>query len=143
MDEVATSLPGPDGNATNSSATSGLTLDAQELAQSTQEATELSEAWSSQTYQTYECVFDPSKQDHGIVRSFTTNTTFNTTVGESRLRMGIKDDMVKMTNGRENNYFKATKWYFSIMAIQVFCLRRNSLLKTIAINRFLLLATQN
>ncbi|KAG0041731.1 Telomerase Cajal body protein 1 [Gryganskiella cystojenkinii] len=78
--------------------------------QQPQETSYTSEAsWPSHTYQAYECAFDSLKVNHGIVRSYSTTTTFNTTVGESRLRMGIKDDKVKMTNGFENNYFKATK----------------------------------
>ncbi|KAF9428063.1 Telomerase Cajal body protein 1 [Podila epigama] len=62
-----------------------------------------------QTFQIYDCVFDPSQESHGIVRSFSTGTSFNTTVGESRLRMGIKDDSTKRSNGQENNFFKALK----------------------------------
>jgi len=97
-------------DATNIYAESGLIHDSSLAPQQIQEAPESSEAWASQTYQVYEYIFDDSKDQHGIVQSFSTKSAFNSTVGESRFRMGIKNDVVKMTNGRENNYFKATKW---------------------------------
>lgn len=69
------------------------------------------DSWQAQTYQAYDCSFDPTASNCGINRSFSTGTSFNTTVGESRLHMGIMDDSTKRSNGRENNYFKALKWY--------------------------------
>ncbi|KAF9198693.1 Telomerase Cajal body protein 1 [Haplosporangium sp. Z 27] len=69
------------------------------------------EDWQSQTFQVFECQFSKETVDHGIVRSFTTRNTFNSTVGEARINMGVKDDHQKMTNGRENNFFKSLKWY--------------------------------
>ncbi|KAF8964448.1 Telomerase Cajal body protein 1 [Entomortierella lignicola] len=68
------------------------------------------EDWQSQTFQVFECQFSKETVDHGIVRSFTTRNTFNSTVGEARINMGVKDDHQKMTNGRENNFFKSLKW---------------------------------
>ncbi|KAG0331094.1 Telomerase Cajal body protein 1 [Podila horticola] len=68
------------------------------------------DSWQAQTYQAYDCSFDPTASNYGINRSFSTGTSFNTTVGESRLHMGIMDDSTKRSNGRENNYFKALKW---------------------------------
>ncbi|KAF9165574.1 Telomerase Cajal body protein 1 [Actinomortierella ambigua] len=38
-----------------------------------------------------------------------TQDTFNSTVGQARLRIGVKDDG-KMTNAHENNFFKSLKW---------------------------------
>ncbi|KAF9187987.1 Telomerase Cajal body protein 1 [Haplosporangium sp. Z 767] len=67
--------------------------------------------WQSQSFQVFEHSFRSSSEEHhGIVKSFSTNSTFNCTVGESRTWMGIKDDHLRMTNGRENNFFKALKW---------------------------------
>ncbi|KAG0289956.1 hypothetical protein BGZ98_003641, partial [Dissophora globulifera] len=78
-----------------------------------------SEAWAtsqaSSYYQRFECVFDPlaSETRYGIVESFTTHGSYNQTVAESRRCMGITDDgRSKMTNGRENNFFKAIKWIY-------------------------------
>ncbi|KAI9233030.1 MAG: WD40-repeat-containing domain protein [Podila humilis] len=68
------------------------------------------DSWQAQTYQVYDCTFDPTANNYGISPSFSTGTNFNTTVGDSRLNMGIKDDSTKRSNGRENNYFKALKW---------------------------------
>ncbi|KAF9130377.1 Telomerase Cajal body protein 1 [Mortierella sp. 14UC] len=75
------------------------------------------EAWQSQTFQVYECKFDttssPSSNGsttNNIVKTFSTGNLFNTTVGQSRTMMGIQGDGLKMTNGRENNFFKALKW---------------------------------
>jgi hypothetical protein len=86
-------------------------------AQSEQEAqaaaaTEVQDAWQSQTFQVYECNFDSTSNgyDKGIVKAFSTGTLFNTTVGESRTQMGVQGDNLKMTNGGENNFFKALKW---------------------------------
>lgn len=75
-------------------------------------STAAQDAWQSQTFQVYECNFDntPNGSDKGIVKAFSTGTLFNTTVGESRTRMGIQGDNLKMTNGGENNFFKALKW---------------------------------
>ncbi|KAF9090231.1 Telomerase Cajal body protein 1 [Mortierella sp. AM989] len=69
-----------------------------------------SQDWQSQTFQVFECQFAKETDNHGIVPSFSTKNTFNSTVGEARLAMGIKDDYRKMTNGRENNFFKSVKW---------------------------------
>ncbi|KAG9321520.1 hypothetical protein KVV02_001953 [Mortierella alpina] len=67
--------------------------------------------WQVQTFQVFECAFDPSSvSSPAITKSFSTHNTFSSTVGDSRLQMGIKDDSLKMTNGRENNFFKALKW---------------------------------
>ncbi|GJJ68978.1 telomerase Cajal body protein 1 [Entomortierella parvispora] len=110
MDTDSVSVPSYEDNATNTEVASDLIHDSTATPHQAQEAAESSGAWTSQTYQAYECVFDSSKDRYGIVKSFSTKSAFNSTVGESRLRMGIRDDMVKMTNGRENNYFKATKW---------------------------------
>ncbi|KAF9908174.1 Telomerase Cajal body protein 1 [Linnemannia zychae] len=79
------------------------------------QAAESQEAWQSQTFQIYECSFDTRSSFNGsttnnIVKTFTTGELFNTTVGESRVTMGIQGDDLKMTNGRENNFFKALKW---------------------------------
>ncbi|KAG0351556.1 Telomerase Cajal body protein 1 [Gamsiella multidivaricata] len=70
------------------------------------------EDWQSGTYHLFECRFDLStrENDNGIVKSYTTGEAFNSTVGQSRLQMGIRGDDQKMTNGRENNFFKALKW---------------------------------
>ncbi|KAG0075243.1 Telomerase Cajal body protein 1 [Podila epicladia] len=68
------------------------------------------DTWQAQTYQAYDCTFDHTLSNYGISRSFSTGTSFNTTVGESRLHLGIKDDSTKRSNGCENNYFKALKW---------------------------------
>ncbi|KAF8961124.1 hypothetical protein BGZ52_012470, partial [Haplosporangium bisporale] len=68
------------------------------------------DSWQAQTYQVYDCTFDPTANNYGISPSFSTGTNFNTTVGDSRLNLGIKDDSTKRSNGRENNYFKALKW---------------------------------
>ncbi|KAF9956951.1 Telomerase Cajal body protein 1 [Mortierella alpina] len=69
--------------------------------------------WQAQTFQVFECTFDPAAVSKpAIVQSFSTHNTFSTTVGDSRLQMGIKDDNMKMTNGRENNFFKALKCQF-------------------------------
>ncbi|KAG0286547.1 Telomerase Cajal body protein 1 [Linnemannia gamsii] len=75
-------------------------------------ATAAQDAWQSQTFQVYECNFDNTSNgsDKGIVKAFSTGTLFNTTVGESRTQMGIQGDNLKMTNGGENNFFKALKW---------------------------------
>lgn len=72
------------------------------------------DSWQAQTYQVYDCTFDPTANNYGISPSFSTGTNFNTTVGDSRLNMGIKDDSTKRSNGQENNYFKALKWYEAI-----------------------------
>ncbi|KAF8935400.1 Telomerase Cajal body protein 1 [Haplosporangium gracile] len=69
--------------------------------------------WQSQTFQIYECSFDNTSSgsdNSGIVKTFSTGSLFNTTVGESRTQMGIQRDSLKMTNGSENNFFKALKW---------------------------------
>ncbi|KAF9134604.1 Telomerase Cajal body protein 1 [Mortierella sp. GBA39] len=88
-------------------------------AQSEQEAHPTAEiathdAWQSQTFQVYECSFDSTSNgpdnNGGIVKTFSTESLFNTTVGESRAKMGIQNDNLKMTNGSENNFFKALKW---------------------------------
>lgn len=110
MDTDSPSVLSHEGDATNIFAESDQIQDSYLVPQQTQEATESLDEWASQTYQVYECIFDSSKDRHGIVQSYSTKSAFNSTVGESRLRMGIRNDMVKMTNGRENNYFKATKW---------------------------------
>ncbi|KAF9333193.1 Telomerase Cajal body protein 1 [Linnemannia elongata] len=69
------------------------------------------DAWQSQTFQVYECCFYNGPDNNGgIVKTFSTEKRFNTTVGESRAQMGIQDDYLKMTNGSENNFFKALKW---------------------------------
>ena len=72
------------------------------------------DAWQSQTFQVYECSFGSTSNgpdnNGGIVKTFSTESLFNTTVGESRAQMGIQDDNLKMTNGSENNFFKALKW---------------------------------
>ncbi|KAG0007410.1 Telomerase Cajal body protein 1 [Entomortierella chlamydospora] len=69
-----------------------------------------SQDWQSQTFQVFECQFAKETTNHGIVKSFTTKNIFNSTVGEARLDMGIKDDHHRMTNGCENNFFKSVKW---------------------------------
>ncbi|KAF9275875.1 Telomerase Cajal body protein 1 [Mortierella alpina] len=67
--------------------------------------------WQAQTFQVFECAFDASAANTpAITKSFSTRSTFSSTVGDSRLQMGIKGDNLKMTNGRENNFFKALKW---------------------------------
>ncbi|KAF9346738.1 Telomerase Cajal body protein 1 [Mortierella sp. AD094] len=71
---------------------------------------DVSQDWQSQTFQVFECQFAKETANYGIVKSFTTKNTFNSTVGEARLVMGIKDDHHRMTNGRENNFFKSVKW---------------------------------
>ncbi|CAO3571855.1 unnamed protein product [Mortierella alpina] len=78
-----------------------------------QEADELEATadWQAQTFQVFECVFDAATvYSPAITKSFSTRDTFSSTVGDSRLQMGIKGDHMKMTNGRENNFFKALKW---------------------------------
>ncbi|KAG0033142.1 Telomerase Cajal body protein 1 [Podila clonocystis] len=72
--------------------------------------TSIVDSWQAQTYQAYDCTFDPMVTNYGISRSFSTGTSFNTTVGESRLHLGVKDNSTKRSNGCENNYFKAFKW---------------------------------
>ncbi|KAF9431444.1 Telomerase Cajal body protein 1 [Entomortierella beljakovae] len=68
------------------------------------------QSWESQTFQLFEQQFSKEIADCGIIPSFTTKNTFNSTVGEARLAMGITDDQHKMTNGKENNFFKSLKW---------------------------------
>ncbi|KAG0195979.1 Telomerase Cajal body protein 1 [Mortierella sp. GBA30] len=86
--------------------------DSHHLLQDGQGQEAATEVWQSQTFQHFECTFTPSAEDdYGTVRSFSTKSTFNSTVGESRFHMGIKDDILKMTNGRENNFFKSVKCY--------------------------------
>ncbi|KAF9354696.1 Telomerase Cajal body protein 1 [Mortierella sp. NVP85] len=81
--------------------------------------TTVEDEWSNQpTYlQLFECRFGPSSLEsgddssYGIIKSFSTRSSFNTTVGETRhQQLGIWDDSFKMTNGHENNFFKAVKW---------------------------------
>ncbi|KAG0218914.1 hypothetical protein BGX31_011473 [Mortierella sp. GBA43] len=101
-------------------------LDSQEgtgelVAAAETETLQAGEAWATQPtyYQLFQCRFDPPRPEnnhldsssYGIVKSFSTRSTFNKTVGEIRLeQLGIQDDDVKMTNGRENDFFKAVKW---------------------------------
>ncbi|KAF9964934.1 Telomerase Cajal body protein 1 [Mortierella alpina] len=67
--------------------------------------------WQAQTFQVFECAFDPAAvYSPAITKSFSTHNTFSSTVGDSRHEIGIKGDNLKMTNGRENNFFKALKW---------------------------------
>ncbi|KAF9148868.1 Telomerase Cajal body protein 1 [Linnemannia schmuckeri] len=80
--------------------------------QEAQVAAASQDAWQSQTFQVYECSFDNTSSgsgNSGIVKTFSTGNLFNTTVGESRTQMGIQGDNLKMTNGNENNFFKALK----------------------------------
>ncbi|KAK3816080.1 MAG: WD40-repeat-containing domain protein, partial [Benniella sp.] len=85
----------------------------------TESGTAIEDAWSTQpTYlQLFECRFGPPSSEsgddssYGIIKSFSTRSSFNTTVGKTRQQqLGIRDDRFKMTNGRENNFFKAVKW---------------------------------
>ncbi|KAF9282736.1 Telomerase Cajal body protein 1 [Mortierella antarctica] len=79
------------------------------------------DSWQALTYQAYDCAFDSTLSNYGISRSFSTGTSFNTTVGESRLHLGIKDDSTKRSNGCENNYFKALKWHVYSGSGDVLC----------------------